>query len=167
MPLSPSDVTYINKLMDRHLKSQQSWPWVRYFVLTASVFSIAVGAYLIYFAPSFVHFGSLLDPQTTRPTIVASTLPVTHAELQVTSEYLEVMAGFKSELWSVALVTYLLGLFFCLLGIYKAEWALTKWNHHRRDAILITLLREKCAAELAPPDTAAKVKIDTPTTAKR
>ena len=42
-------------------------------------------------------------------------------------------------------------LFFFFLSIRLAADTLAKWNHHRRDAILITLLREKCAPELAPP----------------
>jgi len=63
----------------------------------------------------------------------------------------------KTYAWgpSFVLECYIGGGFFIWLGISCASSSLSKWNHHRRDAILIALLREKCAAELAMPESGA------------
>ncbi len=48
-------------------------------------------------------------------------------------------------------VTWITGCIMVLIGFFEICFTFSRWNRHRRDIILITLLREKCAAELAMP----------------
>ena len=43
MPLSPSDIHYLNRLIEKRLKYARSWPTLRYFILGSGIFMIAMG----------------------------------------------------------------------------------------------------------------------------
>jgi hypothetical protein len=151
MPLSPSDVTYINKLLDRHLKYLQSWPRFRYGLLAASGAIVAGGIWVAQFSASMTRQFFDVTAIATQPTGRASTIPVTYAALHISQQTSEMQSRMDTQILIILAGFAVFGLGFIVAGIHLAGSTLSKWNHHRRDAILITLLREKCAAELAPP----------------
>jgi hypothetical protein len=155
MPLSPADVAYLNKLMDRHLKHQRSWPWVRYTLLVTGVLMVIFGIWMSLLVDSGRQ--QLLSSMFPAPhaTTTASTYPVTQGELQMALETSEMKARMNATQITAYGDAYIFNLFFIIIGLNVVGWTLSKWNHHRRDAILIKLLQEKCAAELTmPPSTA-------------
>jgi hypothetical protein len=151
MPLSPADVTYINRLLDRHLKHQRSWPRVRFFQLAAAALFIVMGLWGTFSSYAIVRQMLQVPPTASRPANAGSTLPVTYGILRMAQETTEIQARVDSFIFTAVWSNALIGIFFVFLGTSLAGMTLRKWNDHRRDAILITLLREKCAAELAPP----------------
>jgi hypothetical protein len=153
MPLTPSDAAYLNHLLDRHLKNQRSWPWMRYFVLLMAAFLILLGIWQFSLAGSIVRsFSDLtaIATSTTKTIDAASTRPVTYRELLQAEDSMAVRAGVEAWVPALTIENYLAGALVIFVGVHLALWVLVKWNHHRRDRILITLLREKCAPELAP-----------------
>jgi hypothetical protein len=156
MPLTPSDIAYLNKLLDRHLKHQKSWPSVRHVMLATGGLLIIIGIWSEIFSFSMMRQMLQIPVPASRP---ASTEPVTYDALRMTQEMLKMQAHTDAYLFSIGLSFEFVGILFFFIGINIAGLTLSKWNHHRRDTLLITLLREKCAPELAPPPTPLKPEI--------
>jgi hypothetical protein len=156
MPLSASDVAYINKVMDRHLRDQRSWPWMRYFALAMSVLMMGMGIWGLFIPRSLMNSTFEVFAPASRPADATSTMPVTHDELRLSQEATVMRLEVEGEIRSILLFGVIGGMFFFFLGVNLTGWTLTRWNRHRRDTILITLLRDKFGAELAMPGAGSK-----------
>src|SRR5579862_4556851 len=82
MPLNPSDVQFINKLLDNHLKTQRAMSRARWFQLCCGIFGIIVGIWIFAFSqylnPHLIDFASTASIRHATP---SATQPVTQAQL--------------------------------------------------------------------------------------
>ncbi len=150
MPLNPSDIRYINKLLDQHLKAQRSWAGSRYAVLAAGALAICIAVFLAFQVNSMAKNDFSFSP-TTRHATTASTQPITREELDIRLDTVRMDNQINNMVDGMIGLQYMVSLAMFVVGLNQICVALAKWNRHRRDIILITLLREKCAAELSLP----------------
>jgi hypothetical protein len=161
MPLSPTEVEFINKAFDKHLATWRGWTFLRYFLLLFGIHMIVL-AYLVSTEIPRVKEAFDLGFVDNHPHILngpAATRPVTRAEFL---HFMESGPGVAETYGSSAAMAeniYLGGSItaaaLAVAGIFQIGYVLSRWNHHRRDAILIKLLREKCRDELTLPTLSA------------
>ncbi|HEY4328646.1 MAG TPA: hypothetical protein VGN88_02830 [Phycisphaerae bacterium] len=153
MPLSPSDVQYLNKLLDQHLKTRQVWTWGRYASLAAGILCLGIGVMFCVQARILGNIPALMFPPMAHHAAPASTRPVTEDQMlklmESSQEMLKGYAQFSAEMATLQMASYFLAMFQFGFGFVLLMKTASNWNRHRRDTILITLLREKCAVELA------------------
>jgi hypothetical protein len=150
MPLSSSDAEFLNKQMDRHLRRQQSWPWVRWVLLGSGLAMCAFAAWLWMVVPG-------PDELTTRRNLrvahsgPATTEPVTQSQLmtvlQASDNKSERDAREAMDLAEARWVCLIFAVVNWVMGCYLLAGTLARWNRHRLDALLIGLLREKFGEE--------------------
>jgi len=155
MSLSAADISYLNGLLDRRLKNRRGWPWMRYIILFIGLLQFAAGLWILVTVNGmakdlFVNKRFLqLTPTETRR--LAETQPVNGKQLDTSFDLAVSEARLTSVMAMVYTGVYLVSLVSLAVGCCLITFALARWNIHRQERILITLLREKCAAELAPP----------------
>ena len=150
MPLSPSDVQYLNKLLDRRLKNRRSWPTTRYILLAlaAIVMASAVGEFYaanMLTHNTFIGDGFPFDTPKSDAAKQMETQPVNGKLLDVSIDQAKSEARLASEMALVCFLLYLSALVQLWGAISISGMVIRRWNVHRQEAILITLLREKCA----------------------
>ena len=163
MPLSASDVQYLNRLLDKHLKGQRAWPWVRYLSLLAGVVLLVMGGVMHLQANeadealrSFDDITAQAKPRV-EPPATQTVTEVQILELMASDEKMLMgYAKFAAVMTSLRIGLSIMALVLCYFGAMLIIRTIIRWNRHRRDIILITLLREKCEAELMLPDVGAK-----------
>jgi len=156
MPLSVSDIQFLNKQLDIHQNLQRAWFVARYVHVALAVILIAGGLWI---GASAVTFGRSLaqapEPRrlTTIPADATSTQPVTRAELnqviQLATSHADIEARMQN-IWNDVFIAWsLFSLGLLAMGCLVLFLNIGRWNHFRRNLLLVTLIREKCAAELA------------------
>ena len=150
MPLSPSDVQFLNKLLDIHLKKTHLWPWTRWFYLFMGATLILLGTWQFQMAGDFHARAFDFTPHqpTTRQSQSSATQSMTQAQFWLLLESSDTTDKYYFFLLENAGTLFIVASVFFLAGISIIAYVVIRWNHHRRDAILINLLREKCAPEL-------------------
>ena len=150
MPLSSSDVEFLNKVLDKQVKAARNWPWLRWFIVAGGVVWVLAGFWSLRLTDDFhtMTASFLVHPSATRHAEPSTTLAVTPAQLETALESQDVKAQSHANLAAAMIMLYGMGIFSMLLGVSTICYAANHWNQFRRDAILIALLREKCAAEL-------------------
>jgi hypothetical protein len=150
MMINPSDAAFMKRVLERHLARQRSWPWIRYVLVVSGVVLVAFGAWLGWVAPS-LNAGlteNTLTWKTPARVNPPPTEPVTQSQLWMVLQ----SSDQKSEMEAQRRATIASALLFCsisamvnlFLGCYLIVHTLARWHYHRRDAILIALLRESC-----------------------
>lgn len=156
MPLSAADVQYLNAFLDRRLKNRRGWRAIRHMTLVGAALLMAMGAWGMLTAWQFEKryvFGpeDAFSALAAKPFEKPSTRPVTFESLKLAEELAESQAKYESVMAATFVGLAIFGVFIFLLGQNLAVLILSRWNVDRQERILITLLREKCAAELALP----------------
>jgi hypothetical protein len=112
MPLSAADMQFLNCLLDRHLKNQRSWPWIRCVELLMAAFLIALGIWQFslpgYIAHSFASEASIASQTTTSPD-AAFTRPVSYRELLQAEDSMATRAAAEAWVPALAVECYLVG----------------------------------------------------------
>ena len=126
------------------------------YLLIVGAFQIAFGIYLAvlvdgFFQDQFVTPMASFFAPPSNSAKKPDTRPVTAEYLASEMELGDMVARAQAAMAVDVIAMSLASLSCFLVGLALVGMAVSRWNIHRQEAILITLLREKCAAELTPP----------------